>query len=115
MLAEAMCNAADMLCNLAIGFQSSSGWQALIASPGLIDAALTQLAGLAKYLHKQHLANQLTSNASGALAKKGNRGSPAALVVGTPTFAELLPPPYHDNIAVAGGKQAIAAQAEAVE
>jgi hypothetical protein len=87
-------------------------WEALFASPGLIDAALTQLAGLAKYLHKQHLANQLTSDASGALAKKDKRGSPAARVVGAGSFAQLLLYPHHDNVAVAGGKQAIAAQAE---
>jgi hypothetical protein len=36
-------------------------------------------------------------------------------VVGATSFAQLLLNPHHDNIAVAGGKQAIADQAEVVE
>jgi hypothetical protein len=150
-LAKLVTEAADILCILAHATQpASSGrvhWQALFASPGLIDAALTQLAGLAIYLHKQHLANQSSSSAAIASEMKDDRGSSSitggcqkeptavpwrggsrgtrgstkrigsrpARLVGASAFAQLLLNPYHDNIAVAGGEQAIADQAEVVE
>jgi hypothetical protein len=141
-LARRLCTAATMMCNLARVFLPAAGpssdWEPLLAPPGIGDAALTQLAGLAKYLHKQHLANQLPSRAARASAKvedggnssgqgfgqertrasSGRRkrsGNRAARIVGARTFAQLLLYPYHDNIEVIGGKQAIAAQAEAVE
>jgi hypothetical protein len=118
-LAKQITDAANIICSLACATQLTSDprghCKALFASPGLIDAALTQLAGLAKHLHKQHLANQLPSSAGNAVAKKDKKGRLPASVVGASTLAQLLLYPHHDNVAVAGGRQAIAAQAEALE
>ena len=147
-LTEQLARMAQSMCMLAYKFKPNSlagtGSEVLFPCPGLTDAALTQLAGLAQYLHKQHAAWQSRRSAAWASADQGDgvrsrsssssggggRGESKAssgnnassssskaarVVVASMSFPLLLLPPYHEAITVAGGKKAIAAHAAWLE
>ena len=147
---DAGCALCHLVCEAESAYTASREWDELFDCPGLVNAALTQLAGLAHYMHKQHAAQQSGSSAVGASASRGqgdssrsnsrgsrrehmetssrntnsNRGSKgsssssssqAPCIIGAISFSQLLLHPYHENISVAGGKQAIAAHAAQLE
>ena len=113
-----------------------SDWEELSACPGLIDGALTNLAGLAQYLHKQHVARQggpaggpnggdskssssrsqkQHSKTSSKKSTSSSSSTQTPCVIGASSFSQLLLQPHHEMVAVAGGTRAIMAHAKWLE
>ena len=129
--------------------KQTSIWDEFLSSPSLLDAALTDLAGVARYKHKQHTARQEgmemgsssssssgergsngTSSGSSSISRgssRGGRGSSNSnsraktvaagipTIVGASSLAQLLQPPDHELVTVAGGKLAIGVLAQRYE
>ena len=107
----------------------SSIWSELFAGPALLNAAVTGLAGLALYKHKQHTSRQEGTNMGSSSSSSGGRGSNSIsrassrggrgsssssrgktvgdgipTIVGASSLAQLLISPDHELVNVPGGQ-----------
>ena len=96
----------------------------LVQSPGVLNAAMLQLVGLAKYLHTLHIDKQSLGQEAGGGAGSSSKSSgstPAtssrrpAKVIGASSFAQLQLPADHEGVKVVGGGRAVAAVSKRLE